>query len=130
MRHTLPIKVYYEDTDCLSVVYHANYLKYFERARTDVFEAHVAPLSELNRRGELFVVVELKASFRAPARFGDRISIESDISVPSPYRVVFRQKALKEPGRETLVTADVEVVCVDREGNLRELPDSVRALAS
>ncbi|MBI2895575.1 MAG: YbgC/FadM family acyl-CoA thioesterase [Deltaproteobacteria bacterium] len=130
MRHTLAIKVYYEDTDCLGVVYHANYLKYFERARTELFETHVAPLSELNRRGEIFVVVELKASFRAPGRFGDRITVESDLSVPSPYRAVFRQKALKEPGRETLVTADVEVVCLDRDGNLRELPGSVRGLAT
>ena len=125
MNHSLPVKVYYEDTDCLGVVYHTNYLKYFERARTELFESHVGRLSELNSRGELFVVAEIKCTFRSAARFGDSIVVETDLEVPSPYRAVFHQRAVKLPERETLVVADVDVVCLDAKGSLRELPESV-----
>lgn len=129
MRHSLPVKVYYEDTDCLGVVYYANYLKYFERGRSELFEAHVAPLHELNARGERYVVVEMKCSFKAPARLGDQLVIESELSVKSEYRVLFRQKALKLPDRSPVVLADVEVVCLDAQGALRELPESLVHLA-
>jgi len=96
-RHTL--RVYWEDTDAGGVVFYANYLKYFERAREELFEEHIGSLAELNRRGEVYVVVEMKCSFRAPARHGDRLVIESTLSVKSSYRAVFRQEARRLPDR-------------------------------
>lgn len=129
MRSEHPVKVYYEDTDCLGVVYHTNYLKYFERARTEMFEAHMGPLAELNRRGEVFVVAKIECTFRAAARFGDALVIETEVVIASAYRAVFKQKALRLPDREPLVVGDVDVVCVDTNGKLRELPESLRALS-
>jgi tol-pal system-associated acyl-CoA thioesterase len=129
MQHALPIKVYYEDTDCLGIVYYANYLKYFERAREELFEEHIGSLAELNRRGEVYVVVEMKCSFRAPARHGDKLVIESTLRIASPFRAVFRQEALRLPDRELLVRADVEVACLDAEGQLQELPEALVELA-
>ena len=127
MRSELPVKVYYEDTDCLGVVYHTNYLKYFERARTELFEARVGSLADLNRRGEVFVVEKLECTFRAAARFGDTLEIDTEVTMASPYRAVFRQKALRMPARELLVAGEIDVVCVDANGKLRELPPSLRA---
>ncbi|MBI4956903.1 MAG: YbgC/FadM family acyl-CoA thioesterase [Myxococcales bacterium] len=129
MQHSFPVKVYYEDTDCLGIVYYANYLKYFERAREELFEAELGPLAELNRRGEVYVVVDMKCSFRAPAKHGDRLVIETVLSVKSPFRATFRQDALRLPGRELLVRADIDVTCLDAEGSIRELPDALVALA-
>lgn len=129
MQHALPIKVYYEDTDCLGIVYYANYLKYFERAREELFEEHIGSLAELNRRGEVYVVVEMKCSFRAPARHGDKLVIESTLRIASPFRAVFRQEALRLPDRELLVRADVEVACLDADGQLQELPEALVELA-
>lgn len=128
MQSEHPVKVYYEDTDCLGVVYHANYLKYFERARTELFVTRMGSLAELNRRGEVFVVAKLQCTFRAAGRFGDALVIETEIDIASPYRVVFHHRALRLPERELLVSGEVDVVCVDANGKLRELPDSLRAL--
>ena len=130
MQHAFPVRVYYEDTDCLGIVYYANYLKYFERAREELFEEHLGPLAELNRRGEVYVVVEMKCSFRAAAKHGDRLVIESSVRIASPFRAVFHQEALRMPGRELCVRADVEVACLDAEGSLQELPEALVALAS
>ena len=129
MRSEHPVKVYYEDTDCLGVVYHTNYLKYFERARTELFDTHLGSLADLNRSGELFVVAKLTCTFRAAARFGDALVIDTAMSVGSPYRAVFHQKALRLPDRELLVAGEIDVVCLDGNGKLRELPDSLRALS-
>lgn len=129
MRSEHPVKVYYEDTDCLGVVYHANYLKFFERARTELFDTRMGSLAELNRRGEVFVVAKLECTFRAAGRFGDALVIETELDIASPYRAVFHHKALRLPDRELLVSGEVDVVCVDANGKLRELPDSLRALA-
>lgn len=129
MRSEHPVKVYYEDTDCLGVVYHANYLKYFERARTELFVAHIGSLADLNRRGEVFVVAKLECTFRAAGRFGDALVIETEVDIASAYRAVFHQKALRLPDRELLVSGEIDVVCVDLHGKLRELPDSLRVLS-
>jgi len=128
MSFEFPVKVYYEDTDCLGVVYHTNYLKYFERARTEMLSTHIAPLAELNARGEVYVVVEMKVSFRAPAKFCDELIIESTVEIASAYRAVFKQQARRVGEDRPLVLADVEIVCLDERGELRELPEDLRAI--
>lgn len=128
MEDSIDVKVYYEDTDCLGLVYHANYFKYFERGRSELFERHVAPLAELNGRGEHYVVHGIEATFKAPARLGDRLEVRTRPAVASPYRLLFHQVACRQPGGARLVEARVEVVCIDDEGRLRELPEPIRAI--
>jgi acyl-CoA thioester hydrolase len=76
----MDIKIYYEDTDCGGVVYYANYLKYFERARTDYLEARGISVAELMNGGILFVVVHAEVIYRSPARYGDVLTIESAVT--------------------------------------------------
>ena len=130
MEEHLDVKVYYEDTDCLGLVYHANYLKYFERGRSELFERRVAPLGELNAAGEHYVVHEIKATFKAPARLGDALDVSTRPEVTSPYRLLFHQQARRAGDDALLVTAEVEVVCVDDTGALRELPPRIRDIMS
>jgi acyl-CoA thioester hydrolase len=123
--HTLGIKVYLEDTDAEGIVYHANYLKYFERARSEILEARGVPLAEMNTRRRLFVVHEMHIKFQRPARLGDELEVRSSYQRASDYRVTFHQSAHRPGESSPLVSAEVQVVCVDPEGNLKDLPEGI-----
>jgi acyl-CoA thioester hydrolase len=76
----MEIKIYYEDTDCGGVVYYANYLKYFERARTHYLEERGLSVAGLMKEGTVFVVVHAEVDYRSPARYGDWLVIETVVS--------------------------------------------------
>lgn len=118
--HRVAYKVYYEDTDSIGVVYHANYLKFLERGRTEFVGARGRPIQDWNREGMFFVVYELSMKFRRSARLGDQIDVVSKFKLDSTYRGRFSQRI--ECGGKLLVQAEVDVVCVDGQQNLREFP--------
>ncbi len=122
--HRHPVQIYYEDTDHSGLVYHANYLKYFERARE-----HVLGVVELRRLleedGVGFVVYKAQLAYRRGAVFGDTIEIRTEVVRESDYRLMFKQDAYR--GDELLVEGHVELVCVDPAGRLTKVPDSVLA---
>ena len=73
----MDIRIYYEDTDCGGGVYYGNYLKYFERARTQYLEERGLSVAGLMKEGTVFVVVHAEVDYRSPARYGDRLIIET-----------------------------------------------------
>ncbi len=117
-----PVQIYYEDTDHSGVVYHANYLKYFERARE-----HLLGVDELvrllNEDGIGFVVYKAELTFLKGAVFGDTIEIRTEVERESDYRLVFQQNVHRKD--ELLVEGRIEMVCVDREGTLSKIPTVV-----
>jgi tol-pal system-associated acyl-CoA thioesterase len=113
------VQIYYEDTDLSGVVYHANYLKYFERAREHIIGGE--RLAELYEQGVGFVVHKVELTFKRGAGLGDVIRIVSTYDVESQYRVVFHQRAMC--GETLLADGTVEMVCVDHDGKLVTLPD-------
>lgn len=124
--HVLPVQIYYEDTDHSGLVYHANYLRYFERARE-----HVLGVEELVRLWEQdgigFVVYRVEMKFREGARFGDSLQVRTTVKAASPYRAVFTQQIWKPEGASWMVDGLVELCCVDREGKLIPLPPQVQS---
>jgi tol-pal system-associated acyl-CoA thioesterase len=118
------VQVYYEDTDHSGVVYHANYLKYFERARE-----HLLGVDELVRLqtedGLGFVVYKVEVTYRDGAVFGDTLRIETRIEQESAFRVLFHQNALRDGTARPLVEGVIHLVCVDRDRKLVPLPESV-----
>ncbi len=124
--HRLEIKVYLEDTDAEGIVYYANYFKYIERARSDMFEQMGLRIVDSVDSGRSYVVHEVHAKYHRSARLGDRLVVMSKARRQSDYRVSFEQQVQLEKDAVTLVSARVEVVCIDRNGNLMELPDTVR----
>ena len=125
MEHRLICKVYYEDTDALGVVYHANYLKYMERARSEYVELFGKPIWEWNRLGYYIVVYAMNIRFKRAAQLGDTLEIVSAFSLQSPYRGLFRQRV--ERDGQVYVEADVELACLDPQRNLREFPPEFRS---
>lgn len=125
--HVLPVSVYYEDTDFSGLVYHANYLKYFERARE-----HYLGREKLVRmwedEGVGFVVYKADMSFREGAKFGDELEIRTTVELQSDYRAVFNQAAWKPDGKQAMVQAEIHLVCVDKQNKLTRLPADVLRL--
>jgi acyl-CoA thioester hydrolase len=126
--HIHPVQVYYEDTDFSGVVYHANYLKYYERAREHLLG--VDALVRLYRdTGIGFVVYKCEMTFREGAVFGDSLEIRTTVRAESDYRAVFNQQVWRVGGKSALVEGLVQLVCVNRDKQLVPLPvDVMRAL--
>jgi acyl-CoA thioester hydrolase len=120
--HILELRVYLEDTDAQGIVYHANYLRYFERGRSEIFESLGIPMSQITRPDCRLVVYEIRVKFRRPVLFGDRIEVLTSMKRESEFRLNFRQQIRRKGEHEALVSGEVDVVAVDQNGTLRELP--------
>lgn len=108
-RHCL--RVYYEDTDAGGVVYHATYVCFFERARTEWLRAHGFTHEQAaQQHGVVFAVKSLNVRYQKPARLDDWLTVETRAAVAGRSRVRFEQQLLCE--EVLLATATVEVVCV------------------
>ena len=122
--HIHKVQIYYEDTDLSGVVYHSNYLKYFERARE-----HLLGAGELVRLfeedGVGFVVYKVEVKYREGAKLGDILDIRTSVELESPFRAVFTQNAWRAGGERPMVEGTVHLVCVDRDQKLTPLPACV-----
>ncbi len=109
---TFPVRVYYEDTDAGGVVYHANYLRFMERARTEWLRERGFEQDALRARlGVLFVVHRVKADFLKPARFNDQLEVSVEVTRRGQASIEFRQAVSR--GSELICDGQVRVVCVD-----------------
>ncbi|HXH64352.1 MAG TPA: tol-pal system-associated acyl-CoA thioesterase [Mariprofundaceae bacterium] len=127
--HMLPVRIYYEDTDHGGVVYHANYLKYMERGRTEFLRTGGIELDELEAEsGVLFAVTEIRVRYHLPARFNDALAVESALTGMRGARLSFHQVIRRPADAALLVEADVHVACIDRQGKARRIPESVKSV--
>ncbi|MBV2181308.1 MAG: tol-pal system-associated acyl-CoA thioesterase [Castellaniella sp.] len=107
----MSVRVYYEDTDTGGVVYYANYLKFFERGRTEWLRSLGMDQRELATREQMmFVVRHADIAYRQPARLDDRIDIRTTVAELRASTLVFHQQALRDG--ELLVSATVQVCTV------------------
>ena len=109
---SIPVRVYYEDTDAGGVVYYANYLKFFERCRTEWMRqvGHDQPQLAADA-GIVFVARKAGCEYLKPARLDDLLTVGLEVEKLTRVRVVFRQHVRR--GDEELVTGVVEIACVD-----------------
>ena len=108
-----PVRVYIEDTDFGGIVYYVNYLKFMERARTELLRASGWTQEKLRESGYLFVVGQVNANYSAPAKLDDQLEIQTKISFQRGARVRFSQAAVNLAEDKTLCEAEVEVICVE-----------------
>jgi len=126
LTHSFPVRVYYEDSDAGGVVYHSNYLKFMERARTEFLRGAGFEQDEIeSRHGILFAVAEANVRFLRPARFNDLLRIDSRIVECSGVRVTFAQQVRREVDGELLVEGSVCVASMDRSGKPRRMPADI-----
>lgn len=110
--HTCQIRVYYEDTDAGGIVYYANYLKFFERARTEWLRSLGYEQDTLMEQSIAFVVKRVEMHNHAPARFNQLLSIETQIVEFRGASMTFKQ-VIKNTQQDQLVSAEIQVACVD-----------------
>lgn len=126
--HVLSVRVYYEDTDSMGFVYHANYLKFMERGRTDMLRLAGVERSTAGAASRedacLFVVRHMDVDFLKPARLDDVLCITTRVADVGGASIGLEQTVTA--GDETIATARVRAASVDHEGRTRRLPSSVR----
>ncbi len=126
MKHSMDIRVYYEDTDAGGVVYHANYLKFAERGRTEFlretgFENHRLDTEQ----GILFVVRHLEIDYLKTAHLDDFLKLETTITELKNSSFIMHQRTLK--GKDVIADMHVVLVCVDAENYTPvRLPENVK----
>ncbi len=109
---SIPVRVYYEDTDAGGVVYYANYLKFFERCRTEWMRFAGHDQSALAvETGIGFVARKASCEYLKPARLDDELIVGLEVEKLTRVRVVFRQHVRR--GDDELVTGTVEIACVN-----------------
>lgn len=122
-----PVRVYYEDTDAGGVVYHASYVAFYERARTEMLRQHHFSQQNLLAERIAFVVRRVTIEYLAPARLDDLLEIQSEITSMRGTCMVFTQRIVNADGR-VLNEAEALIVCVDLLSmKPRALPKSIVA---
>lgn len=123
-----PVRVYYEDTDAAGIVYHANYLKYLERARTEYFEANWGEdLFTMQAREQIqFVIAHISIDFRKPARLGEHLQVHTDITPGNRASLHFDQSIVQMDTQHVICQAVVKAVCVNAQGKPCALPNLIR----
>lgn len=123
----MEIRIYYEDTDCGGVVYYANYLKYFERARTRYLEERGLSVARLMKEGTVFVVVHAEVDYRSPARYGDTLVVETVVSETSPASFTFSHVVKEKDSGRVIVEGSARLAATDGNGKVKRLDKAVIA---
>ena len=119
--HRFALSVYFEDTDAYGIVYYANYLKFMERARSDMIRAvGVDQAAELRRSGSAYAVVEVDIKYRRPGRLGDDLLVVSTVEQVRASSVHIHQRVMR--GQEVLTDARLTAAFLDGEGRPRRQP--------
>lgn len=119
--HHFALTVYFEDTDTAGVVYYANYLKFMERARSDMIRAvGVNQTAMLHGDGSAYYVAHVDIRYRRPARLGDDLQVVSTVQQVRASSVHIHQRVMRGP--ELLADASVTAAFLDREGRPRRQP--------
>ncbi len=123
--HLLPVRVYYEDTDFTGVVYHANYLRYFERGRSEFLR--LAGVSHTQLRAQdnpmAFVVARMEIDFKKPARIDDALIVRTSYERMERARLHVRQTI--ERGDQLIAQAAETIVCIGLDGRPRRPPQAL-----
>ncbi len=107
-----PVRVYYEDTDAGGVVFYANYLKFFERARTEYLRAAGFEQDQLmTEAGVIFVVRSVQVDYLKPARFNDLLQVTAEVTLAKKTSFMFKQQVIRE--NTVLCQGDIRIACLD-----------------
>ncbi|UWQ61765.1 tol-pal system-associated acyl-CoA thioesterase [Leisingera caerulea] len=126
MHHEFPVRVYYEDTDMGGIVYHANYLRFIERARSDWVRGIGVDQNAMRESGLIYVVRRIEADYLAPAKFDEELLVTTSMQNVTPARMVLSQEVTRDG--KPLFRAQVTIVCITTGGKPARLPAEIRAL--
>ncbi len=121
----MEVRVYYEDTDCGGVVYYANYLKYFERARTHYLDSHGLSVVALIQEGTEFRVVRAELSYRSAATYGETLVVETSVAADRRISLTFSHVIKDRTSKRLVVEGSATLVAVNTKGKIKRLPPPI-----
>jgi acyl-CoA thioester hydrolase len=125
--HSFPLRVYYEDTDAGGIVYHANYLKFAERGRSEMLRSLGFPHRRLGaEHGVGFAVRRCAVDYLSPARLEDALIVDTMLGEVGAATLRLRQQIRRDG--QLLADLDILVACIGRDGRPRRLPTELRAI--
>jgi YbgC/YbaW family acyl-CoA thioester hydrolase len=119
-----PVQIYYEDTDHSGVVYHPNFLKYFERAREHVIDSNkLATLWQ--EKGLGFAVYKANLTFQDGVEFAEICDVRTSYQFDGKYKTLWRQELWRPNATKAAVIGDIEMVCLDKQKRLQPIPEEI-----
>lgn len=125
--HIIPYRVYFEDTDLMGIVYHARYLYFFERARTEMLREHGFSLTVMAQDNIYFAIREANVLYHFPAYLDDMLRITTSVAGQTACTLLFKQMMMNQ-NDQLIAEATVMTVCVNRELKPRRVPTMLRAV--
>jgi acyl-CoA thioester hydrolase len=122
--HEIEIRVRYQETDGQRRVHHTNFLTYFEKGRTELLRAHGRTYREFEDAGLFMVVSEATVRYHAPAEYDDLLVLRTRVEKVAAAHIRHAYELVR--AERIIVTGETTVVCVDRDGRVRRLPDWLR----
>ena len=120
--NTTNYRVIYGDTDQMGVVYYANYLRWFERGRSEFLRQIGLPYANIEAAGFHFPVAEVTCRYAQSARYDDVVEIATALAELSRVYLLFEYKIFRQAGRVLLATGSTKHACIDREGQVKRIP--------
>ena len=119
--HEIEVRVRYQETDPMGLLYHANYFTYFEIGRTELLRAGGGNYRKMEEEGLFVVVVRADCRFHRPARYDDLLKIRTTVSRVTPAKIQHEYQVLRDG--ETLAVGHTTLAIVDRDGRVRRVPE-------
>lgn len=123
----MAIRIYYEDTDCGGVVYYANYLRYFERGRTELLRERGVSLTALHEKGVVFAVIKADVSYLSPCRYGELVMLDTRVGDVTGATMTFEHTVRKEGSDKDAVRGVVVMASLGQGGRPVRIPQEVRS---
>lgn len=125
--HQYKLRVYFEDTDHTGVVYHPNYLKYMERARTELLNEAMGDWSQLSQQGTIFTVASIDLRYYRPAKFNQILIVNTLIKKLAAAYLIFEQTiTVENVPTVDLCCGEIKVACVSSDFKPKRLPSDIR----
>jgi acyl-CoA thioester hydrolase len=122
------LRVRYAETDAMGIVYHTNYIVWFEVGRGEYMRQQGGEYAHLEGQGYYLPVIELQARYLAPARYGDLVTVRTWVEEARSRQVTFAYEVVMAETGQLLATGWTKHVCVDRKGTIKMIPQEVREM--
>lgn len=124
MEHQIKFRVRYPEVDPMGVVHHSRFFQYFEMGRVELLRAAGFSYADLERQGVLFMVIKVQCAYKSPARYDEELTLITRVVRQTTVRID-HEYVLKR-GETVLAEATTTIACVDREGNVRQIPEGLQ----
>ena len=116
------IRVRYAETDRMGLLHHANYLVYFEQARTDLLRSEGKTYKDLEDAGYFLVITKVEVKYKSPAYYDDLLTVRTTVTRTSPVRLEHKYEVFNPAGK-SLAEGSSTLACVGRDGKIQAMPD-------